>query len=170
MHTPLRRGLLAASVLGFLASLAIAADNFPLATFGGTRTVIDALDTSGVYTIRTLSTTAPSAAAGAGITPVVSATAESDRIVKASAGNLYGLTVTAGATAGYVLVFNSATAPANGAVTPLFCWVLPANSSLGVDFGVSPAVFSTGITASFSSTGCFTKTSSATAFFSGAAK
>lgn len=111
----------------------------------------------------------PTATSTNAITPVVSTAAESSHILKAGAGNLYGLSVTTGAVAGYVLIFNATSAPADGAVTPTHCYSVPALSSLGVDWKM-PAAFSTGITAVFSTTGCFTKTASATAFFSGAVK
>lgn len=111
----------------------------------------------------------PTATATYGITPVVSSAAEANHVLKATPGNLYGLSVTTGATAGYVLLFNATSAPADGAVTPLFCYAIPASSSIGVTFDI-PAAFATGITASFSSTGCFTKTASATAFFAGSVK
>lgn len=112
--------------------------------------------------------TGPSSASSAGITPVVSTAVESNHILKGSAGNLYGVYITTGATPGFMMVFNATTAPADGAVTPNQCIVAPANSTTGLTFNSGPpSVFSTGITAVFSSTGCFTKTASATAFFNG---
>lgn len=101
-----------------------------------------------------------------GIAPVVSSSVETGHVIKASAGDLYGLQVTSGAVAGYVMVFNSTTVPAAGAVTPVKCFVIGANSSLGVSFDPTPLALSTGIAVAFSTTGCFTKTDSATAFIS----
>jgi hypothetical protein len=115
-------------------------------------------------------TIAPTATAGAAITPVVSSAAESSHVFKASAGNLYAWQVTTGASAGYVLIFNATSAPANGAVTPIKCVQVSANSTVGAGPVVPPEAFSTGITALFSTTGCFTATASATAFFSGDVK
>ncbi len=112
-------------------------------------------------------TSAPSTTGG--ITPVVSTAAESSHVFKASAGNLYGYQVTAGAAAGYVMIFNATSAPVDGAVTPIKCVVVPANATVGVTAD-PPEAFSTGITAVFSTTGCFTKTASATAMFSGDVK
>lgn len=113
----------------------------------------------------------PSAAASAGITPVVTSAVANNLVLKAGAGNLYGFQVTSGASAGYVMVFNATSAPADGAVTPIKCMALAANSTIGVDYRSGPPpVFSTGITVVFSTTGCFTKTASATAFISGEAK
>lgn len=113
---------------------------------------------------------APTAAAAAGIAPVVSTAVEANHVLKAGAGNLYGFQVTSGGTSGFVMVYNSVSAPADGAVTPAKCFELPANSTIGVDFAPIPMVLTTGITIGFSSTGCFTKTASATAFFSGHVK
>jgi hypothetical protein len=114
---------------------------------------------------------APTTSAAAGITPVVSAAAESSHVLKASAGNLYSVYVTTGATAGYLMVFNATSAPADGAVTPIECAAVPASSTTSVSYLPGPmGVFSTGITAVFSTTGCFTKTASATAFFHGLIK
>lgn len=77
------------------------------------------------------------------------------------------LYVTTGATAGYLMTFNAVAAPSNGAVTPQMCIAVPANATWGVDFGDTTDQYVTGMTAVFSSTGCFTQTLSATAFFSG---
>jgi hypothetical protein len=110
----------------------------------------------------------PSSAAAVGITPVVSAALEGSHVLKASAGNLYSLYVTTGTTAGYLMTFNATSAPADGAVTPIDCASAPANATTSITFnGAPPDVYSTGITAVFSTTGCFTKTISATAFFKG---
>jgi hypothetical protein len=103
-----------------------------------------------------------------GITPIVSSAAEGSHVLKSSGGNLYSLYVTTGGTAGYIMTFNAASVPADGAVTPVECVQIPANSTVSVSFINGPAdVYSTGIVAVFSSTGCFTKTVSATAFFKG---
>jgi hypothetical protein len=111
---------------------------------------------------------APVAGSAAGITPVVSAAAEGSHVFKASAGNAYSIYVTTGATAGYLMVFNATAAPADGAVTPIDCIQAPANTTVSLSYSSGPPdVFSTGITGVFSSTGCFTKTISATAFFKG---
>ena len=114
---------------------------------------------------------APTAGSAAGITAIVSTAAEGTHVLKASAGNLYSAYVTTGATAGYFLVFNATSAPADGAVTPIHCVQVPANTTMGISFNPGPVeVYSTGISLAFSSTGCFTKTASATAFFHGSVK
>lgn len=112
----------------------------------------------------------PSSSTASGITTVVSAAAEGSNVLKATPGNLYGLYVTSGASAGYLMVFNATSAPADGAVTPKHCIVVAANTTVAINNGDIPDIYSTGIVAVFSTTGCFTKTVSATAFFSGRVK
>jgi hypothetical protein len=113
----------------------------------------------------------PTTTAAAGITPVVSAALESNHVIKGSAGNLYAFSVTTGATAGFVLISNSTTAPTAGgaAIAPLGCYIIAANQTLGVTLN-PPMAASTGITLVFSSSGCLTNTASTTAFFAGYAK
>lgn len=75
--------------------------------------------------------------------------------------------VTTGASAGYLMTFNAVSAPADGAVTPVECVSVPATTTVSIDFGTTAEPYVTGLTAVFSTTGCFTKTASATAFFKG---
>lgn len=116
-------------------------------------------DTTGAYAVNVPS---PSVNAGTNISSTVGASAA--LVAKGSAGNLYGYNVVSGASAGYVLVLNSATVPADGAVTPARCIPLAANTGIDVNLRGQPVYFSAGVTVAFSTTGCFTKTSSATAF------
>ena len=109
----------------------------------------------------------PSSGGGLAVAPSSSTAAEGARVLKATAGNVYSISVTSGASAGYVMVFNSATAPADGAVTPVKCWSLAATSSMHMTFNPVPMHLGTGVTVVFSTTGCFTKTASATAHISG---
>ena len=96
------------------------------------------------------------------------AAASSLTLINGNRGNLYGCQVTSGASAGYVMVFTDTSEPADGAVTPLKCYKIAANSTLVVDFRAGPPVqMIPGATIVFSTTGCFTKTASATAFISG---
>jgi hypothetical protein len=146
----------------------------PAITFASPQAVTE----SGTWTVQPgntpntspwLMTDTPSSAAGAGIAAVVSGAAEGTHVLKASAGNLYGLTTTIGVTTGWVMVFNATSAPADGAVTPVFCRYIKSDGTGGsnsVEFK-PPLAFSTGVSVAFSSTGCFTKTASATAFFAG---
>lgn len=108
----------------------------------------------------------PTDSAGAAIVPVVSSALSTGQVLKASAGNLYGYNVVA-TVAGYLMIFNSTTVPADGAVTPVYCLPLAAGAGVDRSFDI-PRRFSAGITLVFSSTGPYTKTASATAFLGGA--
>lgn len=84
-------------------------------------------------------------------------------VAKASAGNFYGANLTTGGSAGFFLLFDSTSVPADGAVTPARCYTVAANATLAVSAN-PPIRLATGITMVFSTTGCFNKTISATAF------
>lgn len=101
------------------------------------------------------------------IKSIVSAAAESNHVFCTGPCFLRSVYVTSGAAAGFVMSFNATSAPADGAVTPLDCVVLPANSTASLDYGDTSDVYPVGMTAVFSTTGCFTKTASATAFMKG---
>jgi hypothetical protein len=112
-----------------------------------------------------------SSAMDTAITGIVSSAAEGTHVFKASAGTLYSAYVTAGSTSGYLMIFNATSAPADGAVTPIHCVVVPALQTVSLSFNPGPGeTYATGISAAFSTTGCFTKTVSATAFFHGSVK
>lgn len=97
--------------------------------------------------------------------PVNSASTEGSHTLKTSAGTLFGLSVTSSAS-GYVLVYNLAAPPSDGAVTPVACYFLSSGpGTVGIAFTPFPLKMSTGISVVFSSTGCFTQTTSTTAFF-----
>lgn len=99
--------------------------------------------------------------------PLATAAAAGSLIVKPAAGVLWGFSATTGATGGYLLLFDSATAPADGAVTPIKCYQLGANSSIGASWSPGPPLtYQNGLVFVFSTTGCFTKTISNTAYFS----
>lgn len=113
----------------------------------------------------------PSSESAAAIAPDATTAYSSSKVLKASAGNLYSLTVTNGATSGLVMIFDATSAPADGAVTPKKCWAMPSTTSTLGMAAEPPLRFSTGITVVYSSgTDCFTKAASATAFISGEAK
>jgi len=125
------------------------------------------LDPNGDLCVEATVVIIPSPSAGAAIVPVVSLSVETGRVLKASAGNLYSVSVTTGAVSGRVLVHNSTTVPAAGAVTPLDCAIVAANSTVMLSYD-PPMRLGTGISVSFSTaTTCFTQTDSATAFISG---
>lgn len=118
-----------------------------------------------------LTSQAPSSSSAIGITPIVSAAAESSHVLKASAGNAYSAyAANLTATQGFLLLLNATSAPADGAVTPLACAPLSPNGVASLNYAPGPpGVFSTGITAVVTSAvTCFTKTTGViTAFISG---
>lgn len=59
----------------------------------------------------------------------------------------------------YLMVFDAATAPVDGAVTPKLCVYMSAGVTSAINF---PLLTTSGISLSASSTGCLTKTASAT--------
>lgn len=109
---------------------------------------------------------APSNSTFYGITPAVTPSATGSLAAKTTAGDLYGISVVAGAAAGFLLVGNGTAVPADGAVVPLDCIPVAINGYATVSFNPIPQFFSTGIWAAFSTTGCYTKTLSATAYIS----
>lgn len=128
------------------------------------------------FVICTLLAIAGTAHAAENIGAQVSAAAESSHVFCNAAGTggaqkapcfIRSLYVTTGAASGYLMVFNATSAPADGAVTPAACIVVPANNTAHIDFGETTQAFMAGLVAVFSTTGCFTKTASATAYFSG---
>lgn len=103
------------------------------------------------------------------IPPVVTSSAVSNLVVKSACDPMAGCRLfdfqVTNTVSGYVLVFDAASAPVDGAVTPVKCYQVGAGTT-GVSFPNPPLKFSTGIVLVMSTTGCFTKTASATAFFS----
>lgn len=116
-------------------------------------------DTTGNWQLQVPATTAVGT-----IVPTASTVAESGRVLKASAGNLIRIGITTAGSAGYLMVFNSTTVPADGTVTPLMCRAIGATSTVVYGMADIPPRFTTGISVAFSTTGCFTKTASATAY------
>lgn len=93
------------------------------------------------------------------VTQVISTALEASHILKASAGQLVGLTVfNSKASAQFILILNSATLTGDGAVTLLYPPIPIAAASILVLDLPSPVVASAGITVCNSSTGSFTKT------------
>lgn len=92
-------------------------------------------------------------------------TSASSSVIRAGAGALLGFTGYS-SVSGYWLIFDAAAEPANGAVTPLDCFPYTGGEKFAVDYRVSPISVTTGLTVAFSTTGCFTKTGSATAYIS----
>ena len=103
---------------------------------------------------------------GSQIASTQTATAAGSIVLKAAAGVLTGFSVTSSSTtAGYVMVFDSATVPSDGTVTPKFCYYLTAPGTVAASWLQYPVPFANGISVVFSSTGCYTKTISNTGFF-----
>lgn len=112
--------------------------------------------------ITTLGAAAPASAVPviqATATTVVSTALEASHVGKASAGSLVSLHVfNTKASAQYILIMNSTTVPADGAVTLLYPPIyIPATSNASLQFP-TPLTASTGISVCNSSTGTFTKT------------
>lgn len=119
-----------------------------------------------------LSTDTALVVATAALSPLATQAAASNSVLKASAGALKTLTVVAGATSGWVMVFDLTALPSNGATGASLKWCYPvlSNGTVGgidKDWGEAPLIFTTGITVGFSSTACNSLTASATAFFYG---
>lgn len=108
---------------------------------------------------------APTSAAPAAIAPTATTVAASSLTLKSSAGNHYSFNGL-GTIAGYFMLFDAPTPPADGTVTPKKVYAVAAGASLDVEF-TPPLRMATGGTWVFSITGPFTKTASATAFMSG---
>lgn len=111
----------------------------------------------------------PSGSASMGIVPISSSALGNNLQIKSSPGNLYAFECTnATSTAGFVMLFNRTSVPADGAVTPTRVYEMPANSTLGRGFD-PPDVFTIGVLILFSTTGPMTKTTpgAASCFFVG---
>lgn len=116
----------------------------------------------------------PSPSASIGITPVVCG-ACTNLAIKAAPGNLYSVYATNPA-AGYLMVFNAASVPANGATTAgsasgnmVECVGPGVNPAIAFS-GLPPEVYSVGIVAAFSSTNCATLTLSSATIIHGYAQ
>jgi len=99
--------------------------------------------------------------------PLAGGTAnQSSRVLRALPGGVDYVVVNTGAVAGWLLLYDLAAAPVDGAVTPFHAAQVPANSTYSVGFN-PPALMATGCVAAFSTTGPTTQTLSATAWFGG---
>lgn len=101
------------------------------------------------------------------IAPTTTTAVASNQVLKAAPGNGYRYAATTGATAGWLMIIDAITAPGDGAVTPKICRAVAANTSIEIDHSTMPDKFLVGIVEVFSSTGCYTKTASATADLEG---
>lgn len=116
-------------------------------------------------------TTIITTADGVDIVPTVSTSAVATLVLKNGPGDLYSVYATnLTATAGFLVVVNAASAPADGAITPLDCVPLPASGNASLNYGPAPpAKYTVGITAIVTSgSTCFVKTTGTiTAFIHG---
>jgi hypothetical protein len=95
----------------------------------------------------------PSSALWASPNNSTSAAYVTSQVIKASPGNLYGVSgYNSKASAQFIQLYDSATVPADTAV-PVTVISVPASSNFSIDFGVYGRKFSTGIAISNSSTG-----------------
>jgi hypothetical protein len=103
---------------------------------------------------------------GAGpIYPVYTQTAASSLIAKPQDGWFYGFEGTS-TVAGYFMLFDSATVPAEGTVSPMECYAASAGQTVATGF-LNNIKMNSGIVIVFSTgANCFTKTASATAHIS----
>lgn len=105
------------------------------------------------------------------LTNVVSGTQVAGFVVLPTPGNLWSITITTGGSAGFLMVFDSTTVPAAGAVSPKNCWYVTQTASYSyVNINGSLSRYNNGIAVAFSSTGCYTYTPSSTAFISAQAQ
>jgi len=93
--------------------------------------------------------------------PVSSIAAESCHAISLVPANLFSVSGYAGQ-AEFIMVFNAASAPADGAVTPIVVAYAPAAGNWSISYGAAPAFYSAGITVCDSSTGPLTKTAIST--------
>jgi hypothetical protein len=99
---------------------------------------------------------------------ITSPAAEGSRQLCAAKCVVHTPYITTGAAAGFLMLFDqaSATPAADGAVVPVLCIQVAATTSSGPPAPTTGMPFQNGALAVFSTTGCFTKTISATAYFS----
>lgn len=110
----------------------------------------------------------PTGLASASVPNLATTGTNSALVLKSVACNLYGYNVVTGASAGYLMIFDAISAPADGVVSPAVC--IPVAANTGIDYMAAwPRRFTVGCTLVFSTTGPFTKTASATAFLGGTA-
>lgn len=101
------------------------------------------------------------------VTSSASAAVETSHVISAVPATMHGILITTGATAGFLLLLNTTTDPGNGAVLPKKCVQVAANQTTALSPDTNTDwLFSVGIVAVFSTTGCYTETQSATAYFS----
>jgi hypothetical protein len=94
---------------------------------------------------------------------VQTATVGSSLVLKAAPGELFSATISNPSAAGFLLIFNAATVPADGTVTPVECVPVASAGTVTISYS-TPEFFNVGMAMALSSTGCFTKTTAPTGF------
>lgn len=115
----------------------------------------------------------PTSASASALTDVACGSAVDRCVLKASAGNFYGVYAEC-SVACWLMVFNATSAPSNGSTTAgkssgnmVDCVSIPAADQRGISYTVFPVAMSVGITAAISSTPCATLTLATTGFIHG---
>lgn len=116
---------------------------------------------------------APTASSSLALTHIVCGSAASSCVLKAAAGNFYGVYAECSA-ACWLMVFNAISAPSNGSTTAgtasgnmVECIAIPAGDQRSLNYPTFPIALSVGITAAISSTTCATLTLATTGFIHG---
>lgn len=91
--------------------------------------------------------------------PIATTAAAASLVLKSTPGSFYGANCTSTSAAGFLMLFDAASKPADGAVTPKKCWAVPAAGSIEAGY-IVPVRMTVGITLAFSTTGPFTLTTS----------
>jgi hypothetical protein len=100
------------------------------------------------------------------VTPQATQAVSTSVVVPQGVLFIHGASITTGGSAGYFMIMNAAADPGNGTVKPIKCVVVAANATVTVTADPDTAWdFPLGVVLVFSTTGCFTETQSATAFF-----
>ena len=103
---------------------------------------------------------------GPAATVVVATSAvASNQVLKALPGFFWGAQVNTTSAAEFVMLFDATALPANGAVTPVAVWQVPANTTIQLQPPTGVRMFN-GITLGCSTTGPYTLTASALCGFS----
>lgn len=109
---------------------------------------------------------------GSAVSPVPSTALESSHVLLNKAGTLFGFQVNFSTCASYpcwVMLFDAASLPANGAVTPVKWYQVSQNTTVSDEF-IPPLAMATGITVGCSTTGPFTLTATVQCAISGQVK
>lgn len=101
----------------------------------------------------------------ANLVPVATAAAANSQVLKATPAMFYGANCCSTGAAGFMMLFDAAAQPADGAVTPKKVWPVAAGAAVEVGYQI-PLRMAVGAVLVFSSTGPFVLTA-APAFLSG---